>query len=210
MVIAMITVRVVQPSIDQVVDVLTVRYRLMPATRAVDVTGATGIGSAMLRIGGVDRELMLVHVVAVHVMHVAVVEIIHMPVVPHRGVPAFRAVLVGVIRMMGLGTGGHGIPFLLVTGPTEDRRSTSFVKPEIRHCSRRGRAGVTKPRARTLAPAQERASMRFPRPSSPPAADPAGTADPKPAGRPMVVEGGPPPAAYPARADSFSSATSRS
>jgi hypothetical protein len=52
--------------------------------------------------------------------------------------------------------------------------------------------------------------MRFPRPSSPPAADPAGTADPKPAGRPMVVEGGPPPAAYPARADSFSSATSRS
>src|SRR5579864_4048908 len=33
---------------------------------------------------------MLVHVVAVHMMHVAVMEIIHMPVVPHRGVTAFR------------------------------------------------------------------------------------------------------------------------
>jgi hypothetical protein len=141
MVIAMITVRVVQPSIDQVVDMIAMRYRLMPTAGAVNMVRAAGFGRALVGVRGVYRELMLVHVVAVHMMHVAVMEIIHMPVVPHRGVTAFRAVLVGVIRMMGLGTGSHDFSFLSCVTRSSGRSGDQRVREttRIRHCFPPGR-----------------------------------------------------------------------
>ena len=40
---------------------------------------------------------MFVHVVLVHVVEMAVVKVVHMAVMSNRGVPAVRAMLVGVI-----------------------------------------------------------------------------------------------------------------
>jgi hypothetical protein len=55
---------------------------------------------------------MFVHVILVHMVEMAVVKIIHMAVMANRGVPAFRAVLMGVVGMMLLGAGRHDVSFL--------------------------------------------------------------------------------------------------
>ena len=105
---------------DEIIDMIAMRYRLMPAAGAVKMVRAAGFGRAPVGVRGVYRELMLVHVIAVHMMHVVVMEIIHMPIVPHRCVAAVGAVLVGMIGMMRLATGSHDFSFLsCVTGPAE-------------------------------------------------------------------------------------------
>jgi hypothetical protein len=50
---------------------------------------------------------MFVHVILVHVMEMAVVKIVHVAVMTNPGVPAVRAMLVGMIGMMLLGAGRH-------------------------------------------------------------------------------------------------------
>jgi hypothetical protein len=55
----------------------------------------------------VDRDNMFVHVILVHMVEMAVVKIIHMAVMADRGVPAFRAMVMGVVGMVFLGTCGH-------------------------------------------------------------------------------------------------------
>ena len=50
---------------------------------------------------------MFVHVILVHMVEMAIVKIIHMAVMANRGVPAVRAMIVGVIGMMLLGAGRH-------------------------------------------------------------------------------------------------------
>jgi hypothetical protein len=88
----MIAVGVVEMAADQVVDVTVVRNRLVPAALAVDVLGLVGfavvVGSASLRVLGVDREDVLVDVVSVGVMEVAVVQVIDVVAVLHRRVSA--------------------------------------------------------------------------------------------------------------------------
>jgi hypothetical protein len=111
-VVAVIAVRVMQTSIDHVVNVLAMRYRLMSATSAVDMTRATGFGSTPLWVRGADRDQMLVHMIAVRVMQMTFMQIVDMPIVEHRRVAAVRAMLVRMIRMMRLCTGGHDGPFL--------------------------------------------------------------------------------------------------
>lgn len=101
MVVAVVAVRVVEAPIDEVVHVVPVRDRLVPAVRAVLVPirmacrrrrVATGVGI-------VDREGVLVDMVLVRMVEVAIVEVVDVAVVDHGGVPAVRAVLVGVIAV---------------------------------------------------------------------------------------------------------------
>jgi hypothetical protein len=110
--IAMAAVRMVQMTIDQVVDMVAVRHGLVAATRTVlvaplmaaaIVTGRAGVG-----IGRAHLDHVFVEMVAVRVMQVAVVEIVHMIAVPDRGVAAARTVLVRVVMMDFVLAVGHG------------------------------------------------------------------------------------------------------
>ena len=88
-------------AIDDVVDVIPVGDRFMPAAGAVDVVfvvaGAavgrrTGVG---IRVGHV--ESMFVHVVSVHVMQVTVVKVVNVIAVSNRCMSAIRSMNVRVV-----------------------------------------------------------------------------------------------------------------
>jgi hypothetical protein len=99
-VVAVGPVRVVQVALDEVVDVVPVRYPLVPARRAVNVSlgmpGAAVRRRAVRRVRGADLERVIVDVVSVHVVKMTVVEIIDVVAVVHRDVAAARRVRVRV------------------------------------------------------------------------------------------------------------------
>jgi len=113
-VVAVAVVRVVQVTIDEVVDVIPVRHRFVPATGAVDViggmAGARVVGRAVGRVLVADREPVLVDVVVVDVVEVPVVQKVDVALVVDGGVPA--AVAVGV-RVVLVGLAGHRVAFLM-------------------------------------------------------------------------------------------------
>ena len=78
---------------------------------------AASLRRALDRIGGVDRDGVLVDMIFVRVMEVAVVEIIDVAFMADRRMPAVGTMLVGVVGMMLLGAGGHDVFSFLVCGP---------------------------------------------------------------------------------------------
>jgi hypothetical protein len=112
-IIAMITMRMVQPAIYEIVDMVAMRHLFMTAVWTVCVH-AVDFRRAVHGICGVDRDDVFVHVIGVHMVKMAVVKIIHMAVMANRGVSAFQAMLMGMIGMMLLGAGRHGwCPFFV-------------------------------------------------------------------------------------------------
>lgn len=105
-------VRVMQVTVHQVIDVIAMGYGLVAAPGAVNVSGGmAGAGmlrGALVRIGGRNREDVLVHVIVVRVMHVAVVKVVHVTVVADGDVIASGTVLVRMIGVVRLGAAGHG------------------------------------------------------------------------------------------------------
>jgi hypothetical protein len=63
------------------------------------------------RIYGIDCDDMFVDVILVHMVEMPIVKIVHMAVMANRGVPAVRAMLMGVVGMVLLGAGGHDLSF---------------------------------------------------------------------------------------------------
>ena len=102
----MIAVRMVQPAVNKIVDMVTMRHRFMSAVWTVRVL-AMDLRSALHGICGIYRDDMFVHVILVHMVEMAVVKIIHVTVMTNRGVPAIRAMLVSVVGVVFLGTCGH-------------------------------------------------------------------------------------------------------
>jgi hypothetical protein len=92
MIIAVIPVGMMQVSVDQIVDVIAVRHRLVPASRTVHVpavvSAAAVLGRAPVRIGGRYLDRVLVHVIGVHMVQMAVVEIVDVIAVANSGMPA--------------------------------------------------------------------------------------------------------------------------
>jgi hypothetical protein len=103
----MITVRMMQASVHEIIDMVAMGHGFMSAGRAVRVC-AVRLRGAPRRIGSIHRDRMLVDMVLVHVMEMAVMQIIHMAVVADRRMPAIWAMLVGMAGMVSLGAGGHG------------------------------------------------------------------------------------------------------
>jgi hypothetical protein len=88
-VVAVVAVRVVQPAIDEVIDVVAVRHLLVAALLVLAGAGDGGAGGG---VGGVDLDLALVVVFAVLVVQVAVVDVIDVAVVLDAGVSTVFAV----------------------------------------------------------------------------------------------------------------------
>ena len=97
----------VQVTVDEVVDVIPVRDRLVSAVRTVDVVVAVGaavVGRATRGMRGVDLERVLFHAGIARVVEVTVVDVVDVIPVLDRGVTAAGAVnvVVVVVRV------GHG------------------------------------------------------------------------------------------------------
>jgi choline-glycine betaine transporter len=105
-IVAVITVRMVQPAVDEVVDMIAMRHRFMSASWTMRMC-AMDLRRAVHRIGAIDRDDMFVDVILVHVVEMAIVQIVHVAVMANRGVPACRAMLVSVVGMVFLGAVGH-------------------------------------------------------------------------------------------------------
>ena len=104
MVVAVIAVLVMQTAVDDVVDVIAVRYGFVAATFAVNVAVAAVNRMAAVRIGFIDTQCMLVVVAVVLMVQVAVVQIIDVTFVFDGSVSAVCAVNV---VMMFVGFAGH-------------------------------------------------------------------------------------------------------
>lgn len=138
----MTVVRVVQMSLDQVIDVVAMRHRGVTAAIAVLVVAAvppaTVSRRAPVRVGLVHRDPMLVHLIAVRVVKVTVVQVVDVAVVSHRGVSAAVTVAMGVSRM-GVAAHGPSSEKMDVGCPTLGvRTSGAFVKKGFRSDELRG------------------------------------------------------------------------
>jgi hypothetical protein len=103
-VIAVITVRMMQMTIDQIVDVITVRDWFVSTSRAMHVSrivsSAVVIGSAVCRICRTYwNSVLFNHAVIAHPMQVAIVQVIGVILMLDRCVSAARTVDVIVVMM---------------------------------------------------------------------------------------------------------------
>jgi hypothetical protein len=105
-IIAVPVVRVMQMTIDEIVDMIAVGDRFMPAARAMHVSrlmaAAHMVRRAAIRIDRRDRQHMFVHMAAMHVMQMPIMKIVDMTVVLHSRMPAARAMLMGMVGVMWL------------------------------------------------------------------------------------------------------------
>ena len=92
MVVAVISVLVMQTAVDDVVDVIAVRYSFVAATFAVNVA-VTGVNRmAAVRVGFIDAQGVLVVVAVVLMVQVAIMQIIDVSFVLDGSVAAVCAV----------------------------------------------------------------------------------------------------------------------
>jgi len=96
-IITVILVRVVEASVDEVVGVLAVRYRLVAAVRAMHVLAAIVLAVAVVGELVIDRQRVLINVVAVRLVQVAVVNEVDVAIVDDRRVATAWAMDVVVI-----------------------------------------------------------------------------------------------------------------
>jgi hypothetical protein len=112
-IVAVIAVLVMQVTVDEVVRVVAVRHRFVTARRPVlvirRVLGRVP-GCASRGILRVDRECVVVDVVAVHVMEVAVVQVVRVAFVLDGGVAAVRSVNVLMVTVWLVRVGHLSVP----------------------------------------------------------------------------------------------------
>lgn len=105
-IVAVVSVRMVQVFVHHVVHVIAVRYRFMPAAGAVPVIPcmrSTGVvRRALLRVGPAHLEPMLFHAAVALVVQTPVVEVIDVAAMLEASMAAVRAVL---MRMPFVNTG---------------------------------------------------------------------------------------------------------
>lgn len=124
MIITVPSVRMMQMTVHQVIHMIPVGHRFVPAIRPMHmprfVAPTRVLRRADVRIRHTHFHHVLVHMVTMHRMQVAVVQIIHVVAVLHGRVAAAFSVDVGMIRMNEM-FGHRTLPFLKTLG--------SFVTP---------------------------------------------------------------------------------
>lgn len=133
-VVAMVAMRVMQASVNQIVNVIAVRNGGMTAFRSVNVLGGMFGGGetrrALVGVRGTDGNRVFVHMIAVRMMQMAVVKIVHMSVMLDGGVSAAGAVNVGVIGVCRARTGFfHGFIGLVFRVYVDVSKSISTKPP---------------------------------------------------------------------------------
>ncbi|WP_020146750.1 hypothetical protein [Thioalkalivibrio sp. ALJ15] len=103
MVVAVVTMGVMQVAVYQVVHVVPVRNGLVAAAGTVHVirvvTLALMVRGAVIGVRFAHLDDMLVNMVAMRMVEMTIMQVIHVSVVLHRGVSAAGSVFMIVIRM---------------------------------------------------------------------------------------------------------------
>ena len=102
----MIAMGMVQPAVDEIVDMVAMRHLLMSTVWTVRMWAAK-LRRAFHGVCGVDRDDVFVHVIPMHMVQMAAVKIIDMALVANRGVSAIGAMLMGVVGVVLLRACGH-------------------------------------------------------------------------------------------------------
>jgi hypothetical protein len=107
MIIAVVAVRMMQVSLDQIIGMVPVRHGFMAAARAMTMsrimTAAAVVRRAALGIRGAHFNDVLVDMILVRMMQMAVMKIIDVSLMPDRDMPAARSMdmgMIGVNRMI--------------------------------------------------------------------------------------------------------------
>lgn len=100
----MVSVRMMQSPIHQIVRVVAVGDGFMAAVRPMLVLRVTsGSRLALLGVGPIHGNHVLVHMVTMGMVEMTIMEVVHMSVVDHRRMAALRSVLVLVVGMLAAG-----------------------------------------------------------------------------------------------------------
>ena len=112
MIVAVIAVLVVQATVDEVIDMVSVWHGRVAAIRSMNMSNlmpfVAVLGRAAIGIGRIYLNNVLVGVVAVRMVQVAIVKIVDMVTVLNRGVAASRAVNVRMLGRREVFVFGHG------------------------------------------------------------------------------------------------------
>lgn len=115
----MITVWMMEVTIDQIVHVIAVRDRLMTTARSVlvfaPVSAASVLRSAGARIGRVYRDGVFVDMAIVHVVEMPVMQIVDMPTMTNGRMAAIGSMLVRMVRVAGFATSVQFLISLVVS-----------------------------------------------------------------------------------------------
>jgi hypothetical protein len=97
----MVAMGMMQPAVDQIVGVITMRHRFVAAPRSVTmrrlVAATTMLSTAAVGIGVAHLDNVLLDPAVVLVMQMPVVEVIHVPAVTNRNMTAAGTMRVRVI-----------------------------------------------------------------------------------------------------------------
>jgi hypothetical protein len=106
-IVAVVAVRVVQASVDKIIEVISMRHGLVTASRAVlmrsVVSACPVLGSAAVGIVSGDLQDVLLYVVAFYMVEVSILEVVNVIFVSNRDMSAARAMCVraiGVSRLV--------------------------------------------------------------------------------------------------------------
>ena len=115
MIVAVVTMGVMQMTIDQIVRMVAVRDSLVAAARPMAVrsvvSAATMIGRTTVWIRSAYRKHVLVHMILVRMMQMAIMQIVDVVIVTNSDVTAAVPVLMRVIRVNRMIVRSHGFPF---------------------------------------------------------------------------------------------------
>jgi len=102
-VVAVVSMRMMEAAVDEVVDVVAMGNCFVPAARAMNMTGLVALVAvfwrAVIRVGRADFDRMLVDMILVGMMQMAVMQVIHVIPVAYCGVAAAGPVLMGMISV---------------------------------------------------------------------------------------------------------------
>ena len=105
MIVAVIAVWMMQVAVDQIIDVVAVRDRLVAASWAMNMAGLVPRARVSRRapVGILRRHFydMFIDVTRMHVMQVTIVQIVHMITVLHGRMAASGTMLVVVVGVVG-------------------------------------------------------------------------------------------------------------
>jgi hypothetical protein len=112
-VVAVVAVRVMKMAVDQVIDVIPMRYRFVPTAWPVDVARIvpTAVWRTLVRVFCADVDPMFVYMIAMRMVQMSIMQIVDVVIMLDRGMSAPRAMLMVVVSMMGFVARAHA--FLL-------------------------------------------------------------------------------------------------
>ena len=103
MIVAVITMGMVQMTIHQIINMIAVRHSFMAAIRPMLMLGsmcaAIVLGRALIWIGLGNRQYVFINMVTMNMMQMTVMNIIHMAVMFYGGMPTTCLVFVIMVRV---------------------------------------------------------------------------------------------------------------